>query len=109
MTAVVIEEWIQINRNTLLGFARARMPSGMILHDIGVYYKDGKVWASPAGRPMIGRDGVVMRDGDKVKYLPVISFSSKQARDGWSAAVLAALREAHPEALPEPVAGGVTQ
>src|SRR5690349_5144333 len=100
MSGIVVEEFIPINRATLLGFCRARMPSGMVIHDIGIHYRDGRIWASPASRPMIGRDGVAAREGGKVKYMQVISFVSKQTRDAWSQAILDALREVHPEAVP---------
>ena len=35
----------------------------------------------------------------KVRYAPIIEFTSKEIRDRWSAAVIEAMRAAHPEAF----------
>ena len=98
--SVVIEEFRAVTRNTLRGFARVRLPSGMVIHDVAIHLKDGRAWASPPGRPMIGRDGTQMRDRDgKVQFAPVITFSDRVTHDRFSDAVLAALRSSRPEAL----------
>jgi len=49
---------------------------------------------------MIDRNGAVMTDQTgKVRYSPIIEFTSKDVRDRFSNAVVEALRLAHPEAL----------
>ena len=49
---------------------------------------------------MIDREGVAMKDGKgKLRYSPIIEFTSREIRDRWSAAVIEAMRAAHPEAL----------
>jgi hypothetical protein len=35
---------VPVVRNTLRGFCRARMPSGVVLHDNGVHEKNGTWW-----------------------------------------------------------------
>ena len=35
-TTFVIEEWTAVERNTLRGFCRVRLPSGLVFHDVGV-------------------------------------------------------------------------
>jgi hypothetical protein len=98
--AFVVEEFVPVIRNTLRGFARVRMPSGMVLHDVAVHQQNGTAWASPASKPMIGRDGTVMRDTTgKIQYTPVVAFTSRELRDRFSASVVAALRDRFPEAL----------
>jgi hypothetical protein len=52
-TAVVIEEFASVAKNTLVGFARVRLPSGMILHDVSV---------SPEGRKRMGLATVQAND-----------------------------------------------
>ena len=52
----IIEEFTAVVRNTLRGFCRVRLPSGMVLHDVAVHMKNGKFWATPAGKPRLGRD-----------------------------------------------------
>jgi hypothetical protein len=100
MTGIVIQEWAPVEKNTLRGFVRARMPSGVIFHDCAVHRKDSSWWVSPASKPMIGRDGQHMKDqAGRPMYAPVVTFGSKELRDRFSIAVLDALRAAHPEAF----------
>jgi N6-adenosine-specific RNA methylase IME4 len=90
----IIEDFAPVIRTTLRGFCRVRTPSGMVLHDVAVHQKDGAAWVSPASKPMIDRDGAVMRDAaGKIQYAPFVSFASREIRGRWSAAVIAALRK----------------
>ncbi len=101
-----ITEFRPLQRNSLLGFATVEMPSGMILHDCGVYQKEGNVWASPPSKPMIGRDGAKVTDRDgRAVYKPIIEFTTKDVRDKWSTAVIDALRQSHPDVLNPPPQG----
>jgi hypothetical protein len=96
--AVVIEDWVAVERNTLRGFCRVRMPSGTIFHDVSVHRSGEKAWASPASKPMIGRDGTQMKDpAGKGLWTSIVSFASKELRDRFSSAVRDALRLSHPE------------
>ena len=96
----LIEELTAISRNSLVGFARVRTPSGTVFHDVGIYQKEGKFWASPPSKPKLNRDGVHMKDAaGKGMWTPVVTFSSKEVRERWSAAVIDAVRISHPEVL----------
>lgn len=100
MSGFIVEEFVPVVRNTLRGFCRVRMPSGMVLHDVAIHMKNGSAWAAPASKPMIGRDGTVMRDAaGKIQYAPVVTFVNKGLRDKFSDHVTAALRARCPEAL----------
>jgi hypothetical protein len=44
VTSFVIEEFSVVPKNTLRGFARIRMPSGMIIADVAVHVRDGRAW-----------------------------------------------------------------
>jgi hypothetical protein len=101
---VIVEDWKAVGRNTLLGFCRVRLPSGMILHDVAVHTKNGKFWATPAGKPRLGSGGLQMTDPatGKLLWSPVVAFETKQVGDRFSAQVIEALRRAFPTALPEP-------
>jgi hypothetical protein len=49
---------------------------------------------------MVDRDGVALKDQKgKIRYVPVIEFTSKKIRNRWSDAVIEAMRAAHPEAF----------
>ena len=95
---VTIFDWKPLHRATLRGFLTAHLPSGMNLHDVSVHYRDGTWWASPASKPLLGADGIAMRDADgKIRYSPVVSFESKTARQRFKSGIIDALRLAHPE------------
>ena len=58
------------------------------------------IQASPPSKPMIDRDGAAMKDAaGKMRYSPLIEFTSKEVRERFSAAVIDGLRASHPEAL----------
>jgi DNA-binding cell septation regulator SpoVG len=100
MNAIVIEDWKPMRRGALLGFARVRFPSGMIVHDVTILTGERGAWASPPSKPMVTRDGTAMKDAaGKIRYSPVIEFTDKPTRTRWSNAVLEAMRAAHPEAF----------
>ena len=99
MSGVIIEEFKAVSRNSLRGFARVRMPSGVIFHDVGIYGKDGTRWASPPSKPMLGRDGAQIKRDGKPRWTPVVSFAAKEVRDKFSGAIIAAIEAAHPEAF----------
>jgi hypothetical protein len=102
MTGVVIEEFKAVARNSLRGFTRVRMPSGMIFHDVGIYETVGTRWASPASKPMLGRDGTQLQRDGKQAYSPMASFVSKEMRDKFSSSIIAAIEASHPEAFAPP-------
>jgi hypothetical protein len=100
MTAFVIVEFTPMAKNSLVGFATVRAPSGLIFHDTAVHRKGDSIWASPASKPMVDRNGAAMKDSEgKVRYTPVVSFSDKTVRNKWSTAVIDALRQQRPEVL----------
>ncbi len=95
-----LDDWRPLVRNTLRGFARVRLPERIVLHDCAVHMREGKAWASPPGRPTVGRGGTQMRDATgKPSFTPAISFTSRADADAFSAAVIDAVRTKHPEAL----------
>ena len=102
MATITISDWKPRRKGALRGFVTVSMPSGMIVHAVCVFATNGKFWALPPSKPMVGRDGKVLVDDDgKTKYVPLIEFISKSVRDRWSEAVIAALLAAHPGALDE--------
>jgi hypothetical protein len=99
---ILISDWTPRVSGTLRGFCTAHLPSGMILHEVGIHTRNGSWWASPANKPLLSKDGTALRDdAGKVRYSPVVSFDSKQTRARLSRAVLDALRRAHPEVFAE--------
>lgn len=96
--ATKILDWRPMARNSLLGFAKVELPSGMVISDVTILSGEHGPWASPPSKPMVGRDGAVLKDAaGKVKYSPIIEFVSKETRTCWSDSVIEAMRAAHPE------------
>ena len=95
-----ILEFRPLRKNSLLGFAKVELPSGLIISDVTILNGDRGPWASPPSKPMVGADGVALRgDNGKIRYTPIIEFTSREIRNRWSAAVIEAMRQSHPEAF----------
>ncbi len=96
-----LDDFHQMERNTLRGFARVTLPElGLIVHDVAIHVREAKAWASPPGRPMLGRDGTQLPDAaGKAQFAPTISFANRGDQDTFSQAVLDAVWAAPLEAL----------
>jgi hypothetical protein len=102
MTAVVIEEWRPLVKNTLRGFCRVQFVSGLVIDDIAIHVgsADGRAWCSPPRRPMLDEDGAAIRDEyGKVKYVGLIGFTTNSVRESWQRQIIAAVRQKYPGAL----------
>jgi hypothetical protein len=95
---IKILDWRPLEKGSLRGFAKVQFGSGLQMSDVGIHVQGTKAWASPPSRPMIDRNGSVMRDETgKVRYSPVIGFFNHGTRSSWSRQIIAAMRAAHPE------------
>lgn len=64
MSAIRILDWRPLRKNSLLGFVKVELPSGMIIADVTVLMGERGPWASPPSKSMIDRDGVAMKDAN---------------------------------------------
>jgi hypothetical protein len=107
MSDVIIEAWRPVpGRPTLRGYCRCRFDSGIaggvIMDEIAIHYSadDGNTWCYPPARPMIGRDGNLVRDtSGKLRYVSIIEFPSARIRRDWCDGIIAALLRKYPNAL----------
>src|SRR5690348_14715484 len=100
MTGIRILEVRALRKGGLLGFAKVELPSGMILADVAILTGERGPWASPPSKPIINRDGQALKDASgRIRYQAIVEFRDKATRDRWSAAIIEALRQAHPESL----------
>lgn len=100
MQSVKILDWRPMPRGSLLGFAKVEFPSGLIITDVTILSGERGPWASPPSKPMVGRDGAVLKDDKgKVRYSPIIEFATKEIRNRWSDSIIAAMRDAYPEVV----------
>jgi hypothetical protein len=73
----------------------------MEIADIGIHARGSQVWAAPPSRPMLDREGNVLRDeAGKIRYVPVVGFFNHGTRSSWSRQIVKALRAQFPDALP---------
>jgi hypothetical protein len=97
MTSIIIDLFKPVTRNLLRGFARVRMPSGFVFHDVPVHHKGDDRWVSPPSEPILNCDGVHIKHDGKPVLAPIVSFSTKEARDKFSNSIVAAIGTAHLE------------
>jgi hypothetical protein len=100
MTGFILRDFTPMARNSLLGFAVIQAPSGLIFHDVAIHRQGDSMWAMPASKPMLSRDGTQMKDAaGKLRWQPIISFADRKTRERWSSSVVAAVKEQRPEVL----------
>jgi hypothetical protein len=95
---ITIADFKPRESGTLRAFFTASLPSSLTLHERSLHTRDGKWWIGFPAKPVV-IDGTVQRDeSGKVRYgAPLVSFTSPQARDRFTAGVLEALRLAQPQ------------
>jgi hypothetical protein len=96
----LIEEFTPVIEKTLVGLVRVQLPSGLILHDVAIHKCNGTAWAIAPNKPMLDRNGVQVKNATgKPLCVPIVAFASPELRDRFSAAVIDAVRAAHPRVL----------
>jgi hypothetical protein len=91
-----------VRKATLRGFAAVRLPIGLVITDIPVNQaNNGTAWASLPARPMLDRDGNVMRDerDGGIRYGKIIEWGSTELRQAFSERVVALVRAQYPDGL----------
>ena len=93
---VELLEFKLVRKGAAIGVARVRLGRALILHDVMVLSSNGKVWANAPGKPLVGKDGLVLKnDQGKVRYSPIVEWKDKESRERFSAAVIAAVEAKH--------------
>jgi hypothetical protein len=59
--ALTISDFRPISAGAMIGFLDTHHPSGTTFHRCGIFQKDGRVWAAPPSKQVIGRDGCSAR------------------------------------------------
>lgn len=83
MADVRILDWREMRRNSLLGFARVELPSGMVIADVTILTGERGPYAMPPSKPMIGRDGTVMKDACNETLLSAL-LRPRPSAPGWA-------------------------
>jgi hypothetical protein len=75
----------RVNKGSLRGFGNVELPSGLILKEVSVHVSHGKQWALLPSKPMVDRDGNLLRDaGSKISYASVVEWAIPALRDEFS-------------------------
>jgi hypothetical protein len=71
------------------------------IRDVAIHVKNDSRWAQLPAKPMIDKDGVVLRDREtgEIAYATILDFDSRATRDAFSHAVIDAVLRAFPDAL----------
>lgn len=94
-----------VRKGSLRGFLSVQLPSGLIVREVGVHIAGSKSWCAPPARPwMRGTELITDAATGKLKWQPLIDFSTHGVRSSWSRQILRALNEAYPEVLAEAAA-----
>jgi hypothetical protein len=92
-----LEAFRPMVKGPLRGFATVRLPIGLVIADIPVCTSHGKLWATLPSKPILDRDGRHIEENGKRKYAPLLQWADRATADKWSAAVVALVRERHPD------------
>jgi hypothetical protein len=89
------------HRNTLRGFAEIEiLDINLRVRDVALHEKNASRWAQLPAKPQINKDGIVVKDaGGKAQYVHILEFDSRDRRDEFNAAVIAAVIEHDPAAF----------
>jgi hypothetical protein len=90
-------EWRPVDANpSLVGRCTITFPGGWTVNSIPIFRrKDGTLSVGAPSTPVLASDGTHARDENgKKRYLPIITFENKEARQRWEAIVLAVLADA---------------
>jgi hypothetical protein len=91
------------NRNTLRGFCDIKLVDlDLAIKDVAIHEKNSSRWAALPAKPQL-KDGVIVKDADgKGQYVNILEFGSRDRRDEFSEAVIAAVLAIAPDAFEVP-------
>jgi hypothetical protein len=84
-------------------FARVEVaPPGLEISDVPVLTSHGKAWASMPSKPQLTADGTPRRGTDnKPLYVAILRWRNTDLKNRFSDAVVAQVRQQHPDAFAE--------
>jgi hypothetical protein len=96
-----IVEWRPKRKGARASFVTAHFPGlHMTFSGCAAFEKGTRRWVQPPSRPLQGDDGKPLLDADgKPRWAPLIKFTSREASDRFSDAVISALLRQHPDAF----------
>jgi hypothetical protein len=81
---ITILGWRNCQKNTLLGFADVKLPSGIVIRGVGIHQKGERRWLGLPARPY-------ETDSGSTSWAPVIEIPDRETRERFEGLVLDAL------------------
>jgi hypothetical protein len=92
--------WQPLRKGPLRGFACVELPIGLRIFDVPIRTGTKGLWAGLPAKPEIDRDGRRKTDfNGKPVYAEVLRWRDRELSDRFSRAVVALVRQAHPDDL----------
>jgi hypothetical protein len=92
--------WQPLRKGPLRGFATIELPIGLRIFDVPIRTGINGLWAGMPAKPEIDRDGRRKTDiNGKPVYAEVLRWRDRELSNRFSQAVVAPVRQAHPEDL----------
>jgi hypothetical protein len=91
--------WKPLIKGSLRGIATIELPIGLKLIDCPLLIGPNGPRASLPSKPVLDREGRHAKPDGKPQFAPVLEWRSRELGDRFSAAVVALVRAAHPDAL----------
>jgi hypothetical protein len=89
-----------VRKKSLRGFASVKLPNGLVINDIVVGEANGRQWALLPSKPLLDRDGNLVRDtGGKIRYSSVVEWDLAELRQEFSRRVVSLVHAQYPAAF----------
>lgn len=95
MNDMKISDYKPFQRGALCAFFTVELPSGMLVHEVKLFSKEGRRWVGLPSREFVGRDGTK-------SYAPVLEFTNREASDRFREGILRAIDEQRLATQPAP-------
>lgn len=101
---LLLREWRAIpNAGALVGRATAELRNGLVVADIGVFKKDGRLWAQLPAEPQRDREGQILKDErGRAKYRSTLRWRDRELQDEFSRELIDAIERQHGRLGSEP-------
>jgi hypothetical protein len=98
---VRVIRWTPKPKGALLGFCTVELlPLGLRIIDCPVLVSHGRAWCALPAKIQVDNTGRQRTDAaGKPLYSAVLQWRNREISDGFSSAVISAIRRAHPDAL----------
>jgi hypothetical protein len=88
-----------MRKGALRGFATVQLPIGLTIEDCPVLAGPNGHWSTLPSRPVLDGQGRQAKPSGKPQYASILKWRDRELSDRFSQAVIALVRQKHPQAL----------